>query len=135
MSDWKFGGLWSTPLSEAWTVTIAGPAPALNSSYHPVVVNGKLRLAKHSAVSVWQDAVAWQVKAARPRGWEPGPKIMVTIEWYSSRKRDSDAGVKACLDAVAVGLGVDDARFLHCVPVNEVDKVSPRTVIRLENMP
>jgi len=92
------------------------------------------RLAKHSAVSTWQDSVAWLVKAARPRDFVPGRRVLVTIEWYSPRKRDCDAGVKACLDAVAVGLGIDDSCFLLSVPVNEIDKANPRTVIRIENV-
>lgn len=42
--------------------------------------------------------------------------------------------VKACLDAVAVGLGVDDSCFLLSVTVNEIDKEHPRTVVHVENV-
>jgi Holliday junction resolvase RusA-like endonuclease len=122
-----------------WTVEIPGPAPALNTTYKVVVTKNALgkpvtRLAKHGAVATWQDAAAWLVKAARPKGWQPGRRVLVTIEWYSPRKRDCDAGVKAALDAVAVGLGIDDGCFLLSVPVNEIDKANPRTLLRIENV-
>lgn len=117
-----------------WIIEVPGPAPAINSTYHPVVVRGHLRLAKRSEVLTWQDTVAWLVKASRPLGWSPARRVLITIEWYSPRKRDCDSGVKAALDAIASGLGVDDACFLLSVPVNEVDKANPRTRITIENV-
>lgn len=117
-----------------WTVEVPGPAPAINSTYKIVVAGGKVRLAKKPEVLVWQQTVAWLVKASRPLGWMPARRVMVTIEWYSPRKRDVDAGCKAALDAVAMGLGIDDACFLLSVPVNEIDKANPRTIVRIENV-
>lgn len=115
-------------------VIVPGVAPTLNSSYKVAGVGQSRRIYKDSSVSVWQEAVAWEIKAVRPRGWTPARRVLVTIEWYMPRKRDCDAGVKACLDAVAVGLGVDDSCFLLSVPVNEIDKDRPRTVITVENL-
>ena len=116
-------------------VVIEGWAPTLNETYKAVPTNKGLRFAKSSAVAVWQDSLAWLVKAARPKDWQPARRVLITIEWYQPRKRDCDAGVKAALDAVAVGLGVDDSCFLLSVPVNEIDKANPRSVIRVENQP
>ena len=122
-------------MPDRWTVMIEGPAPALNSTYRPIVRHGgKLGLAKRSGVLAWQDTLSWLVKAARPKGWVPARRVLITIEWYSPRKRDADAGVKACLDAVAVGLGIDDSCFLLSVPVNEIDRESPRTIVHVENV-
>lgn len=117
-----------------FTITVPGPAPALNATYKAAGAGANRRIYKDSKVSTWQDTCAWLVKAARPRDWRPGEKIMITIEWYMPRKRDCDAGIKSVLDAVAVGLGVDDSIFLVCVPINDVDKVSPRSVIHVENV-
>lgn len=115
-------------------VVIEGPAPALNATYKVHYGEaGNRQFYKNSKVATWQDSLAWLVKAARPKGWTPARRVLITIEWYQPRKRDVDAGIKACLDAVAVGLGIDDSCFLLNVPVNEVDKAKPRTVIRIEN--
>lgn len=114
-------------------IVMAGPAPALNRTYKVNLTGGR-HVYKDSKVTVWQDSVAWLIKAARPRGWVPAQRVLITIEWYSARKRDCDSGVKAALDAVAVGLGVDDSIFLLSVPVNEVDRANTRTVIRVENV-
>lgn len=118
-----------------FTVVIPGKAPRLNDTYK-VNVRQNRRVYKDPDVALWQDTAAWLVKAARPRDWKPAKRVMVTIECYTPgpHPRDSDAQVKATLDALAVGLGVDDKIFLHCVPVNEVDRAAPRTVIHVENV-
>ncbi len=115
-------------------IVVPGWAPTLNSTYKVAMAGQSRRVYKDAATATWQDGVAWQIKAARPRAWSPSRRVLITIEWYMPRKRDCDAGVKAALDAVAVGLGVDDSIFLLSVPVNEIDKENPRTVIRVENV-
>ena len=117
-----------------WEVVIPGHAPALNKTYKVTYGGeGRRHVYKDSKVATWQDTAAWLVRAARPKDWHPSRRVMVTIEWYQPRKRDCDSGVKAALDAIATGLGVDDSIFLLCVPVNEIDKVNPRTVVRVSN--
>src|SRR5688572_26169091 len=111
-----------------------GHAPTLNGTYKVAMAGSKRRIYKDASVLAWQDALAWMVKAARPRSWSPARRVLITLEWYMPRKRDCDAGVKAALDAIAVGLGVDDSIFLLSVPVNEIDKQNPRTIIRIENV-
>ncbi len=118
-----------------FTVEIEGHAPTLNSTYKVHYGEaGNRQFYKDSKVATWQDSLAWLVKAARPKDWKPARRVLITIEWYQPRKRDCDAGVKACLDAVATGLGVDDSCFLLAVPVNEIDKAAPRTVVHVENV-
>lgn len=117
----------------SFSVEIPGWAPTLNETYRPVPTAKGMRLAKSSEVATWQDTLAWLVRAAKPRDWKPARRVLITIEWHQARARDCDAGVKAALDAVAVGLGVNDSIFLLSVPVNEIDKANPRSKITIEN--
>jgi Holliday junction resolvase RusA-like endonuclease len=114
-----------------FSVAIPGNPPALNSTYKVVTIKGRGRLAKHSAVSVWQDSVAWLTRAAKPADWQPSRRVRVEVSWYAARKRDADAGLKALLDGLAVGLGIDDACFLPTILLNEVDKTDPRTLVTI----
>ena len=116
-----------------WSVTIPGNPPALNSTYKVVTIKGRGRLAKHSEVAVWQDMVAWLTRAAKPAGWEPTRRVRVEVTWWTARKRDADAGLKALLDALATGLDINDSCFLPTVLSNEVDKAKPRTEVTIRN--
>ncbi len=120
--------------TESWSVVIEGNPPALNDTYK---VNygdkGKRSFYKNSSVTAWQDTVAWLVRQARPRGWEPTRRVRVEITWWTIKKRDADAGIKALLDGIAVGLGTDDSAFLPTVLSNEVDKADPRTIVTIRN--
>jgi Holliday junction resolvase RusA-like endonuclease len=126
-----------------WSFTVEGRPPSLNHSYRIVMTGkrciycgrGPARLGKAPDVETWQTAVAWTAKSARPSGWVPGHRVRVSVEWFAPRRRDCDAGVKALLDALAVGLDMDDAPFLITVISNEVDKANPRTIIHVENEP
>lgn len=53
--------------------------------------------------------------AIRQQGWaDPGGDLEITLRQQGTG-RDTDAGSKLCLDAVASGLGVNDARFKRVV--------------------
>ena len=126
-----------------WEVTIAGNQPSVNDTYtvvhHPPFCpscrRGIPRLGKKPHVETWQDAIAWSVKSARPRGWMPARRTRIEIEWYTEQAgRDADGPLKALLDGIKVGLGCDDKGFLPSVILNEKDKLNPRTIIRLENV-
>ena len=124
-----------------WGFTVAGNPPTLNSSYKivdvgkrcPLCGRGRSTLAKHSEVAVWQEAVAWTVKSARPKGWVPARRTVIEVDWYTAKAHDGSAGTKALEDGIAFGLGCDDKGFLTTVLVNEVDKAAPRTVVRIGN--
>jgi hypothetical protein len=126
-----------------WTFTVSGNPPSLNATYRivdigkrcPCCGRGKSTLAKGDDVETWQTAVAWTVKSARPKGWEPARRTVIEVEWYTARWHDGDAGIKALSDGIAVGLGCDDKGFLVRVIANEVDKSNPRTVVRVGNEP
>ena len=124
-----------------WGFVIEGDPPSVNASYKiiyqgprcPACGKGTARLAKHEAVNTWQDGAAWIAKSARPSGWSPARRTVIEVEWYTTRRHDSDNGLKSLSDAIAHGLGCDDAGFLMRVLVNEQDKSSPRTVVRIWN--
>lgn len=116
-----------------WSVTIPGNPPALNSTYKVVTIAGKGRLAKHANVAVWQESVAWLVRQARPKDWQPARRVVIEVQWWTLRKRDADAGLKALLDGIAVGLGIDDSCFLPSVILNEVDRDNPATIVTVRN--
>lgn len=124
-----------------WGFTVDGPQPVLNHSYRIVYVGarcptcgrGPARLAKADGVESWQEAVAWQAKAARPSGWVPGRRTIIEVEWFAARAKDSDSSAKALLDGIAHGLGCDDKGFLVRVMRNEVDKAAPRTIVRVRD--
>jgi Holliday junction resolvase RusA-like endonuclease len=114
-------------------VIIEGDPPAWNHSYKIGWIRGHPTIVKERSVEVWQDAVAWKVRNARPSGWQPERRVRITVDWRTTRARDCDAGLKALLDAIAVGLGCNDRIFLATIRSNEVDKENPRTIIEIEN--
>jgi Holliday junction resolvase RusA-like endonuclease len=116
-----------------WSVTIPGNPPTLNSTYKVVTIAGHSRLAKHSAVATWQDTVAWLTRAAVPKDWSASRRVRVEITWWTARTHDADAGLKALLDGLAVGLGINDRCFLPTVVSNEVDAANPRTEVMIRN--
>lgn len=54
-------------------------------------------------------------KQARPSGWEPTEKLRVNYTLFLDRPMDADNATKVLSDAIALGLGIDDRRFLICV--------------------
>ena len=119
-----------------FTVTVPGTQPALNAAYKVVQVRGAMRLAKHANVEAWQVEVAFRTREARPSGWTPGRRVVISIEWWFSRRgRDSDGPLKFLRDGIATGLGCDDQIFLTRDLLVEVDKANPRTIFHIENAP
>ena len=123
-------------------VVIPGNPPGINDTYAivhhppfcPTCHRGAPRLGKKPHVETWQDSIAWLVKSARPSGWQPARRTVIEIEWYTERAgRDADGPMKALLDGIKVGLGCDDRGFLPRVLLNEKDKASPRTIVRVTN--
>lgn len=122
--------------------TILGVPPTVNHSYHiiytggrcPACGRGHARLAKAPGVETWQEAVAWQTKAARPSGWMPGRRVRISVTYWMPRAgRDAHNSAKALLDGIAHGLGVDDAGFLLHENSIEVDRANPRLEVTVSN--
>jgi Holliday junction resolvase RusA-like endonuclease len=116
-----------------FSVVIPGNPPAVNSSYRAVPTKQGLRFHKLASVATWQDTAAWLTRAQRPAEWQPSRRVRVEVAWWTARTRDADAGLKALLDALATGLGINDSCFLPTVISNEVDSKNPRTEVTLRN--
>jgi Holliday junction resolvase RusA-like endonuclease len=116
-----------------WQIEVEGDPPTWNHSYRIGYIRGRPGIVKLQSVSDWQAYVSLMVRVARPSDWQPGRRVRVVIDWRTSRARDCDAGLKALLDAVATGLGVNDRIFLACIRSNEVDRARPRTLITIAN--
>lgn len=136
------GGCLCVCHNPTWTVTIEGNPPSINDTYAvvhhppfcPTCRRGIPRIGKKPHVSTWQDAVAWSVKAARPKGWEPARRTRIEIAWWAERAgRDADGPLKALLDGIKVGLGCDDKGFLPSIRSMEKDAANPRTEVWISN--
>lgn len=124
-----------------WSFIIPGDPVSVNQTYKIVYIGkrcsicgrGPARLAKAAGVEAWQAEVGWLAKVARPSGWEPARRTIVEVDWYTTRPHDSDNGLKALGDGLAIGLGCNDKGFLMRAMSNEVDKAHPRTIVRIRN--
>ncbi len=114
-------------------IVIPGNPPGVNHTYRVFTVNGKARVSKRRDVESWQAAVAFLVRSVKPSGWTPSRRVRVEVQWWTARAHDADAGLKALLDGLAVGLDINDKCFLPTVLSNEVDKANPRTEVTIRN--
>jgi Holliday junction resolvase RusA-like endonuclease len=80
-------------------------------AYAIATVRGVPRLVSSRAARQWKaDAVLLVSVKARQEGWvTPAGRLRLAV--LRSDKHDLDSGVKLLCDAVAEGIGVDDARF------------------------
>lgn len=95
------------------TIIIPGLPPPLNHAYSHTAGGGKRR---NEDVIAWQDAATLVVRnTAQVQGWRVPPKTLLAIEIRFTApdilRWDLDGRLKMLLDAIAVGIGVDDAYF------------------------
>ncbi len=92
-------------------ITLLGRPPSWNSAYR----------ARKSYIYMTREAKAWKKlttiitgEVAKQQNWSCGRDTMLIVDvWiYVKRTIDADNILKLTLDAVAAGLGVNDARFL-----------------------
>jgi Holliday junction resolvase RusA-like endonuclease len=98
-------------MSDALEITLYGRPPSWNSAYR----------ARKSYIYMTREAKDWKRStttltkvAAHDQQWSCKPDTMLVVDvWiYVKRTIDADNILKLTLDAVAGGLGVNDARFL-----------------------
>lgn len=98
-------------MSEALEITLIGRPPSWNSAYR----------ARKSYIYMTREAKSWKKLttmltkvAVQDQNWGcKGDTMLVVDVWiYVKRTIDADNILKLTLDAVAAGLGVNDARFL-----------------------
>jgi Holliday junction resolvase RusA-like endonuclease len=72
-------------------------------------------VSKDANVAAYQRGVALIVQNARPRDWKPPEQIRLRYWMRLHGRIDADNALKALNDAIAHGLGVNDACFLPCI--------------------
>jgi Holliday junction resolvase RusA-like endonuclease len=98
-------------VADALELTIHGRPPSWNAAYR----------ARKSYIYMTRDAKQWKkivsviASAAKAeQQWECGRDTMLVVDvWiYVKRGIDADNILKLTLDAIALGIGVNDARFM-----------------------
>jgi Holliday junction resolvase RusA-like endonuclease len=78
--------------------------------------------------------VTVMTKRAIPKDWIPGSKIRVSYLFELDNDMDCDNAMKVISDAIALGLGVDDSRFLPCVLDKTTKHKDPGVSVFIENL-
>jgi Holliday junction resolvase RusA-like endonuclease len=108
-----------------FTVRLPAP-PGINASYRGAHGGGRLLLT--DAAKAWKEQAAWLTRYARDEmGLLPRPPYVVTLGFYwPSRRFDVDGGIKLALDALFLGLGMNDRTVDEVRAFRRVDKLNPR---------
>lgn len=101
-------------------------------------VGGRTRL--RPEVQAWQEELAWKLKVKlMSADIDLVPQLVVDITMnfpVDGRKRDSDNYLKAILDGVEMGTGIDDSNFIPFIRVvRHVPENAAGFVIRLYSAP
>jgi len=97
-----------------WSVHIPGQPLSINDQAELHTIHGSTRRAWSEAFYTYRDAVSVYVQQAMPRSWQPPtyqPKLgrgflAIEIDLALTRDMDCDNMLKALLDGVKIGLGV-----------------------------
>lgn len=119
-------------MKELLRVTIPGCPPSVNHCYITRRGTGQRILSKVGRA--YLDTATWYTKYARSAiGWpsEWPDQMVVEVSYYfpDRRRRDTHNLFKCVADGLAVGMGVDDQRFLYREEARSVDKEYPRVEI------
>lgn len=111
---------------------VPGQPPSTNHIY--VRVRGQWnKMAKAPGVESYQQDVALLARNARPSGFHASGQVRICFDWYLSRDADCDNLMKATLDGVALGLGMNDRLFLPCARSKTVGVKDPHTFIEVSD--
>ena len=133
-------------MSNHFRFTIPGQPPSWNSSYRmrkarirdkfgqPVLgpdlkPKTATRLFKTQEVVTYQEGIQYLVKASRPKGFDPKEQVIIGYQFYLGRSIDCDNVMKAVNDAIAKGLGINDAKFWPVTLHKQTGVKDPRVVI------
>lgn len=121
----------------SFTFTVPGQPPSVNHSYKDVVIRKKnggtyRTRAKTPEAEAYQVVATLACRAAKPSRWEAGERVRVTLAYHLRRDADGDNLQKLLLDAVALGLGVNDRIFLPCVASKDTGNKEPYTEVTVE---
>lgn len=118
----------------AWAVVIPGqPASGNENEIARGYRRGKdgsnipfSRIKKNAHVEAYIAGAVPVIRTARPSGWVPPELIRIDYRLYLSRDMDFDNVFKIVNDALAIALGVDDARFFPTPISKVIDLKNPR---------
>lgn len=119
-------------------IDVPGQPPSRNHTYRIIRVKHRdggshQQLGKVPGVESYQLVVSTLTRRALGTASLPsmGP-IRLRYWFYVNRDIDCDNAMKALNDAIAIGLGVDDKRFLPCVVEKHTKIKEPHVVIEIE---
>lgn len=103
-----------------WKVVIPGQPPTVNKMYtNRKAVDNRGRVyqarVKVPEAAAYQEMAALIVRTKKPSNWNPAGFVRVDIDLYLQKDIDADNTLKAVLDAVERGTGVNDKWYLPCV--------------------
>lgn len=116
-------------------VDIPGQPPSRNHSYRIIRIKHRdgtshQQLGKVPGVEDYQLVVTALVRQAT-RGIRLADQIRLRYWFYVKRDVDCDNAMKALNDAIAIGLGVDDKRFLPCAVEKHTKTKEPHVVVEI----
>lgn len=115
----------------AWRFVVPGDPPSVNHTYRYHYG----RVSKDAAVATYQMVVANAVRNARPKDWSPPEQIRIRYWMRVHGRIDADNALKALNDAIAHGLGVNDACFLPCVMEKSTGNRHPYVEVEIDASP
>lgn len=71
------------------------------------------------------------VRRAVPEGWSAPNQIRIRYWFHVKRDIDCDNAMKALNDAIAIGLGVDDKKFLPCTVEKTSGNKEPSVTVEI----
>ena len=116
-----------------FSFVIDGQPPSVNHMYK--LARGTRRIVKDPDVAAYQVGVTLIVRTSRPKGFPPPGQIRIRYWFELARDIDCDNALKALNDAIALGLGVDDKRFLPCVEAKTIGSKRPLVRVVMEAWP
>lgn len=135
MLDWTKVG----PGHVGFSFHVEGQPPSGNHRLTPAIRYSKQRKPyigwrRAEGVENFMLYVTVMAKRARPKDWKPADKIRVSYLFDLDDDMDCDNAMKVISDAIALGLGVDDAHFLPCVLDKTVGNKKPGVSVYIENI-
>jgi Holliday junction resolvase RusA-like endonuclease len=129
---------------DALSIKLEGQPPSGNHRLSPAVRWSKPKDGQGKPYIGWRRSegvenymlyVTLMAKRAMPTGWKPASKIRVSYLFNLDRDMDCDNAMKVISDALAIGLGTDDKRFLPCVMDKRSGIKDPSVMVYVENLP
>ena len=110
---------------------VPGSPPSWNASYRIITLRGHGSLKKMGAAERYQSDVTRLVQVKRPTDFQPEGQLYICYQMFLWRSMDADNILKLVNDGIAMGLGLNDSRFLPVVLSKSTGHKEPRLVISI----